>query len=102
MPGMRCGKDGGARNANVVIKVALQVGVAAPATAMHVTAAPSAAVPFLNCTVPDGLAPLPVPETVAVSITLPPPAGRLVGEAVAVVVVCSPTASGTPADVEVA
>ena len=58
--------------------------------------------PFMNCTVPAGLAPVPVPTTVAVSITLPPPAGRLVGEAVTVVVVVCPTAKLTADDVEVA
>jgi hypothetical protein len=89
MFGMRFGGDGGARNASVVIKVALQVGIAAPATAVHVAAAPSAVVPFMNCTVPVGLAPAPVPETVAVSVTLPPEL-MLVAELVTVVVVASP------------
>jgi len=43
----------------------------------------------MNCTVPVGLAPVPVPTTVAVSVTLPPPAGRFVDELVTVVVVAT-------------
>ena len=101
MPGMRFGPDGGVRNAKVVVRVALQVGEDAPDTAIQVALAPSRAVPFMNCTVPIGLAPVPAPVTVAVNVTLPPEA-ILVDELVTIVVVCSPTASGTPADVEVA
>jgi hypothetical protein len=101
MVGIRFGGDGGVRNARVVIRVALQVGVAAPLTAVHVAGAPSAAVPFINCTVPVGLAPVPVAETVAVNVTLPPDL-MLVAELVTVVVVVWPTASETADDVEVA
>jgi hypothetical protein len=54
----------------------------------------------MNCTVPVGLAPVPVPETVAVSVTFPPDL-MLVAELVTVVVVVWPTASETAA-VEVA
>src|SRR5207249_9167719 len=69
-----------------LISVAVHVGDVAPDTAVHVCAVPSAVVPFMNCTVPVGLAPVPVPTTVAVSVTLPPDA-ILVGEPVTVVVV---------------
>lgn len=68
----------------------MQVGEDAPETAVHVWAVPSAVLPFMNCTVPVGLAPVPVPTTVAVSVTLPPPAGRFVDELVTVVVVATP------------
>lgn len=87
---MRFGPAGGARNASVV-KVAVHVGDAAPDTLVHVAAAPSAALPFMNCTVPVGLAPVPDPETVAVSVMLPPDA-ILVDELVTAVVVASPAA----------
>jgi hypothetical protein len=88
MVGMRFGTDGGARNAKVAVRVAVQNAVAelAPAVGMHVTAVESALVPFLNCTVPVGPAPLLVVATVAVSITLPPEA-ILIAEALTVVVV---------------
>jgi hypothetical protein len=99
MFGMPFGGDGGARNASVVISVALQVGVA-PDTAEHVCAVPRAVAPVMNCTVPVGLAPVPVPVTVAVSVMLPPEL-MLVAELVTAVVVVAPTPSETAADVEV-
>ena len=99
--GMRFGPEGGAQNAKVVESVALQVGEAAPDTAVHVWAVPRVALPFMNCTVPVGLAPAPVPTTVAVSVTLPPDA-MLVDELVTVVVVVCPTVSEAAEDVEVA
>ena len=90
MVGTRCGPDGGARNAKVVISVAVHVGEVAPDTAVQVCAVPSAVVPFsINCTVPVGLAPVPVPTTVAVSVTLPPDE-ILIDELVTVVVVATP------------
>ena len=70
----------------MVVKVALQVGTDAPDTAVHVCAAPRAIEPFINCTVPVGLAPVPVPVTVAVRVTLPPEV-IFVDELVTVVVV---------------
>jgi hypothetical protein len=54
----------------------------------------------MNCTVPVGLAPALVPETVAVSVMLPPEL-MLVAELVTAVVVVAPTPSETAADVEV-
>jgi hypothetical protein len=42
----------------------------------------------MNCTVPVGLAPVPVPTTVAVSVTLPPD-GMFIDEDVTVVVVAT-------------
>ena len=96
------GPAGGAKNAKVVVSVALHVGDVAPETAEQVCVVPSAVDPFMNCTVPEGLAPAPVPVTVAVKVTLPPPAGRVVGEAVTIVVVVCPTAKETGEDVEVA
>ncbi len=84
--GMRFGPVGGVRNAKVVVRVALQVGEVAPDTAAQVAAAPSAVEPFMNCTVPVGLAPVPIPVTVAVKVMLPPEA-ILVEELVTVVVV---------------
>src|SRR5713226_9062139 len=100
---MRFGTEGGDRNAKVVVKVAVQnaVAVLVPAVGMHVTAVESAVVPFLNCTVPVGPAPLLVVETFAVRVTLPPEA-ILVAELVTLVVVCTPTVTVTPAAVEVA
>jgi hypothetical protein len=53
----------------------------------------------MNWTVPVGLAPVPVPTTVAVSVTLPPDE-MLVDELVAVVIVVCPTASDNAGDVE--
>ena len=90
MPGMRFGGEGGTRNASVVVRVALQVGVAAPLTAVHVAGVPSVALPFMNCTVPVGLAPVPDAETVAVSVTLLPDL-MVVAELVTAVVVATPT-----------
>ena len=59
MFGTRFGAKGGARNAKVVVRVAVQkaVAVLVPAVGAHVTAVESVAVPFLNCTVPVGPAP---------------------------------------------
>lgn len=86
---MRVGAEGGGvKNAKVVVKVALQVGADTPVTAVHVAGAPRAAIPFMNCTVPVGLAPVPDPVTVAVSVTLPPDA-MLAEELVTVVVVAT-------------
>jgi hypothetical protein len=86
---MRFGADGGVRKAKVVVRVALQVGDDAPDTAVQVAAAPSVVVPFLNCTVPVGLAPVPVPVTVAVRVTVPPEA-IFMEELVTAVVVATP------------
>ena len=88
MVGTRFGPVGGARKAKVVVSVALQVGDVAPETAEQVCGVPNAALPFINCTVPVGLAPVPVPTTVAVNVTLPPDL-MLVDELVAVVVVAT-------------
>ena len=99
MLGIRFGPDGGARKAKVVISVALHVGDVAPDTAVQVCAVPSAVVPFMNCTVPVGVAPVPVPTTVAVRVTLPPDE-ILMDELVTVVVVVCPTASDNGCDVE--
>ena len=88
MLGIRFGPDGGARKAKVVVNIAVQVGDVAPDTGAHVCAVPSAVVPFMNCTVPVGLAPVPVPTTVAVSVTLPPDE-ILIDELVTVVVVAT-------------
>lgn len=98
---MRFGPDGGARNANVVARVALQVGDVAPDIAEHVCAVPSNAPPFMNCTVPVGLAPAPVPTTVAVKVMLPPEE-MVVAEGLTLVVVVCPTVNETADDVEVA
>lgn len=68
------------------MKVAVHVGTDAPETAAQLTADPRLVVPFLNCTVPAGLAPVPVEVTVAVKLTLPPEAIE-VGEAISAVVV---------------
>ena len=95
--GVRFGPAGGAKKDSVVVRVAAHCGVV-PETAVHVCAAPSAVLPFINCTVPVGLAPVPVPVTVAVSVTLPPPAGRVIVELVTTVVVAIPL----PATVTVA
>lgn len=85
--GMRRGPVWGVKKASVVDRVALHVGEA-PDTAVHVCGVPSAVDPFMNCTVPVGLAPVPVPTTVAVNVTFPPEE-MLVGELVTVVaVVC--------------
>jgi hypothetical protein len=62
---------------SVVISVAVQVPgvVPLPAVGAHAAGVPSAAVPFMNCTVPVGPGPpLVVPVTLAVSVTLPPEA----------------------------
>ena len=69
-----------------MVKVAVQAGGDAPDTAAQF-ADPSKAVPFMNCTVPVGLAPVvTVLATIAVSVTLPPEA-MLFDEGVTVVVV---------------
>ena len=77
------------------------MGAVAPDTVVHVCAVPSAVVPFMNCTVPVGLAPAAVATTVAVSVTLPPDE-ILVGEPVMVVMVVCPTDSDNADDVEAA
>ena len=98
--GIRFGPVGGAKKESVAVRVAVQVGIAAPDTAVQVCLAPSAVLPFINCTVPVGLAPAPVPTTFAVKVTLPPPAGRVEVEGVTVVVVLMPlTVTVTPGDV---
>src|SRR5438105_3916983 len=99
--GMRFGPDGGAKNDKVVMSVAMHVGGVAPETAEHVCAVPSAVLPFMNCTVPVGLAPVPAPATVAVSVTLPPEE-MVVAELRTLVVVVWPTARETAEEVEVA
>lgn len=99
--GIRLGPTGG-RNDSVAVRFAVQVGDAAPDMAEQVCAVLKAVAPFMNCTVPVGLAPVPVPTTVAVKVTLPPPAGRLIGDAITVVVVVCPTAKLTGDVVEVA
>jgi hypothetical protein len=85
---MRFGPVGGAKKAKVVVKVAVHFGVE-PDTAVQVCAVPSTVLPFMNCTVPVGLAPVPVPVTVAVKVMLPPDA-MLVEELVNAVVVDTP------------
>lgn len=97
--GMRFGPEGGARNAKVVVRVALHVGEDAPDTAAHVWAVPRVALPFMNCTVPVGLVPVPVPTTVAVNVTLPPEE-MVEAELVTVVEVVCPTVKETAEDVE--
>jgi hypothetical protein len=93
--GIRRGPAGGAKKDKVVIKVAVHF---VPDAAAHV-ADPSEVLPFMNCTIPVGLAPVPVPWTVALKVTLPPPAGRLVEELVTVVVVARPvTVKATAAE----
>jgi hypothetical protein len=57
------------------------------AAGVHVTAAPRLLVPFLNCTVPVGPAPLLVVFTLAVNVTLPPDVILATLEVTAVVVV---------------
>lgn len=82
----------GINSDSAVVSVALQEAFAdADADApegVHVTALPSAVVPFMNCTVPLGPALLLLPDdTVAVSVTLPPDATLVGVEVIAVVVV---------------
>ena len=101
------GATGGVRSASVVIKVAVHVpGVeAVPAVGMQVAGVPSAAVPFMNCTVPVGpAAALVVPVTTAVKVTLPPDAIEVALGVTTVVVTCVPpvTVTATAADVDVA
>jgi len=55
----------------------------------------------MNCTVPVGLAPAPVPTTVAVKVMLPPEE-MVVAEGLTLVVVVCPTVNETADDVEVA
>lgn len=101
--GICFGATGGTSSDSVAVRVAVQgVGDVAPEAEEHVCFMPKAVDPFMNCTIPVGLAPEPVPTTVAVSMTLPPPAGRLMGEAVTVVVVVCPTVKLTADEVEVA
>jgi hypothetical protein len=86
------GAVGGVKNESaVVVSVAVQKAVAAPAPAVgvQVAGAERVVVPLLNCTVPVGPAPLLVVVTVAVNFTLSP-ALMLEAELVTVVVVASP------------
>jgi hypothetical protein len=81
------GIGGGVRSDSVVANIAVQVVVLLPA--VHFAAAPSAAVPFMNCTVPLGGAPLDVVTvTVAVSVSLPPEAIDVALGVTTVVVAC--------------
>jgi hypothetical protein len=98
--GIRRGPNGGTKKAKVVVKVAVHFGVV-PDTAVQVCAVPSTVPPFINWTVPVGLAPVPDPVTVAVKVMLPPEA-MLMEELVNAVVVACPTASETADEVEVA
>lgn len=100
---MRSRPAGGAKKDKVVVSVALHAGGDAPDTAVHVWAVPRAVLPFMNCTVPVGLAlaPVPVAATVAVKVTLLPEE-TLAEELVTVVVVATPTFSVNGDDVEVA
>lgn len=68
------GAAGGVRNDRVGLRVAVQKAVAppAPAVGVQVAGARSVLVPFMNCTVPVGPAPLLVVVTLAVSVTVPP------------------------------
>jgi len=102
---MRLGPEGGARNARVVVRVALHVGEVAPDTAVQVCGVPNgiAEAPgsaFMNCTAPDGLAPVPVPTTVAVNVMLPPEE-IVETELVTVVVVVCPTVREVADEVDV-
>ena len=69
------GSDRGTNSDSAVVSVALQDAPAAEVAAVgvHVTAAPRAVEPFINCTVPLGPALLLLlEEMVAVRVTLPP------------------------------
>lgn len=92
------GPLGGVRSANVVIKVAVHVPglVAVPAVGAQVAAVPNAEVPFMNCTVPLGPgAPVVVPVTTAVRVTLPPDATLVALGVTTVVVTCVPAPAVT-------
>jgi hypothetical protein len=89
IPSGKAGSRGGVRGSlngtnceRAVVNVALQNAApeldAVAAVGVHVAAEPKLLVPFLNCTVPVGPAPLLEVEIVAVSVTLPP-ATTLVG-----------------------
>jgi hypothetical protein len=70
--------------------------VVVPAVGVQVAAVPSAAVPFMNCTFPVGpAAPLVVPVTFAVSVTLPPDATVATLEVTTVVVTWVPAVAVT-------
>lgn len=100
--GMWRGAGGGARNESVVLSVAVQDAVveAVPFVVVHVAAVPSAADPFMNCTVPVGPAPWLVVATVAVNIMLPPEAIEVaLAVTVVVVAVRFPTVSETVLEV---
>jgi len=73
----------------VVVSVAVHSAgaVVLAAVGVHAAALPSALVPFINCTVPVGPAPLLVVFTVAVSVTLPPGATLVALDTTPVVVV---------------
>jgi hypothetical protein len=76
---------------SVVVSVALQEAPTATDTApagVHVTALPSAVVPFINCTVPLGPTLLLLPDEIfAVRVTLPPDATLVRLDVTALVVV---------------
>lgn len=82
----------------MVISVAVHVpgAVLVPAVAVQVAGVPSAAVPFMNVTVPVGPAALLfVPVTFAVSVTLPPELMLVALEVTTVVVTWLPAAAVT-------
>jgi hypothetical protein len=94
----------GGVSASVVIRVAVHVpGVeAVPAVGMQVAAVPNAVVPFMNCTVPVGPAPLlVVPVTFAVKVTVPPDAIDVALGVTTVVVACVPLVTVTVMAAEV-
>jgi hypothetical protein len=98
------GSLGGARNASVVISVAVQVPgvVGVPAVGVQVAAVPSAVVPFMNCTVPVGPArALVFPVTFAERVTLPPDATVVTLGVTTVVVTWDPAAEVTVMALEV-
>ena len=88
--GLRRGLARGINSESAVVSVALQeafVDADAP-VGVHVTAPPSAADPFINCTVPLGpTLLLLLDDTVAVRVTLPPDATLVRLDVAAVVVV---------------
>lgn len=77
---------------SVVVRVAVQdPGVElVPAVGVQVAAAPSAAEPFMNCTVPVGPAVARLPVTIAVSVRLPPEAMDIALDVTVVDVNCVP------------
>ena len=83
-----------------MVKVAVHV--VPPLPAVQVAAAPSAALPFMNCTVPLGAATfIEAAVTVAVRVTLPPDAMDVaLDETDVVVVTLLTTFTATAADVD--